>query len=298
MATAHADPGGVTAPPSFSGPRARRTRKASVLPGFGLAFGVTLVWLGLIVLLPLAALVLKASGLGFDGFVRILTNSRVLASLKVTFGIAFAAALVDALFGVIVAWVLTRYDFPGRRFLDALVDLPFALPTAVAGISLAALYAPNGWIGKPLADYGIKVAFTPLGIFVALVFVGLPFVVRTVQPLVAELDREIEEASATLGAGRVATLARVVLPPLVPAILTGFALSFARCVGEYGSVIFIAGNIPFVSEITPLLIVVKLEEYDYAGATGIACVMLAISFVMLLVINLLQAWTHRRFGHV
>lgn len=297
MTIAHADPGGAAAPPLPTGPRVSRRRKTSALPGFGLAFGVTLVWLGLIVLLPLTALVLKASGLGFDGFVRILANSRILASLKVTFGIASAAALIDALFGVIVAWVLIRYDFPGHRFLDSIVDLPFALPTAVAGISLAALSAPNGWIGKPLAEYGIKVAFTPLGIFVALVFVGLPFVVRTVQPLVAELDREIEEASATLGASRFATLARVVLPPLVPAILAGFSLSFARCVGEYGSVIFIAGNIPFVSEITPLLIVVKLEEYDYAGATGIACVMLAISSVMLLIINLMQAWTHRRFGH-
>ena len=299
MAVAHADPGGASAPPGFSPPRALGLlRQPSVLPGFGLALGLTLAWLGLIVLLPLAALVLKASGLGIDGFARLLTNSRILASLKITFGIAFAAAVVDAVFGVVVAWVLTRYSFPGRRLLDAIVDLPFALPTAVAGISLAALYAPNGWIGKPLADIGIKVAFTPLGIFVALVFVGLPFVVRTVQPLVAELDREIEEASATLGAGRLATLVRVVMPPLVPAILTGFALSFARCVGEYGSVIFIAGNIPFVSEITPLLIVVKLEEYDYAGATGIACIMLGISFVMLLIINLLQAWTYRRFGHV
>lgn len=299
MAVAHADPGGASAPPGFPPPRAPGLlRQPSVLPGFGVALGLTLVWLGLIVLLPLAALVLKASGLGIEGFARLLTNSRILASLKVTFGIAFAAAVVDALFGVVVAWVLTRYSFPGRRLLDAIVDLPFALPTAVAGISLAALYAPNGWIGKPLADLGIKVAFTPLGIFVALVFVGLPFVVRTVQPLIAELDREIEEASATLGAGRLATLVRVVMPPLVPAILTGFALSFARCVGEYGSVIFIAGNIPFVSEITPLLIVVKLEEYDYAGATGIACIMLGISFVMLLIINLLQAWTYRRFGHV
>ncbi|WP_293853284.1 sulfate ABC transporter permease subunit CysT [uncultured Alsobacter sp.] len=298
MAVAHADPGGAAAPPLRPRSRPLLLRRASVLPGFGLAFGVTLAWLGLIVLLPLAALVLKAAGLGPDGFARLLSNSRILASLKVTFGIAFAAAVVDAVFGVVVAWVLTRYTFPGRRLLDAVVDLPFALPTAVAGISLAALYAPNGWIGKPLAELGIKVAFTPLGIFVALVFVGLPFVVRTVQPLIADLDREIEEASATLGAGRLQTLARVVLPPLVPAVLTGFALSFARCVGEYGSVIFIAGNIPFVSEITPLLIVVKLEEYDYAGATGIACIMLAISFVMLLVINLLQAWTYRRFGHV
>jgi sulfate transport system permease protein len=274
-----------------------RLREPSVLPGFGLSFGLTLSWLGLIVLIPLAALMLKASALGLDGLWGIATQSRVLAALRVTFGISFAAAVIDAVFGVIVAWVLSRYDFPGRKLLDAMVDLPFALPTAVAGIALAALYAPNGWIGSLLAPLGIKVAFTPLGILVALVFVGLPFVVRTVEPLIAELDREQEEASATLGASRGQTVARVILPALLPAILTGFALSFARCIGEYGSVIFIAGNMPYVSEIVPLLIVVKLEEYDYVGATGIATIMLAVSFALLLVINLLQAWTRRRLGH-
>jgi sulfate/thiosulfate transport system permease protein len=275
-----------------------RLRKDSVLPGFGLAFGTTLVWLGLIVLLPLAALVLKASALGFGGLVGVALQPRVLAALRVTFGIAFAAALIDAVFGLVVAWVLTRYHFPGRRLVDAMVDLPFALPTAVAGIALASLYAPNGWIGSLLAPLGIKVAFTPLGILVALVFVGLPFIVRTVQPLIEEIDREVEEASATLGAGRARTIVSVILPALLPALLTGFALAFARCVGEYGSVIFIAGNMPYVSEILPLLIVVKLEEYDYVGATGIATIMLAISFALLLVINLLQEWTRRRFGDV
>jgi sulfate transport system permease protein len=275
-----------------------RFRRPSVLPGFGLAFGTTLAWLGLIVLLPLAALVLKASSLGLSGLLAVALQPRVLAALKVTFGISLAAALIDAVFGLIVAWVLTRYRFPGRRLLDAMVDLPFALPTAVAGISLAALYAPNGWLGSLLAPLGIKVAFTPLGILVALVFVGLPFIVRTVEPLIDELDRELEEASATLGATRLQTVRRVVLPTLLPAVVTGFALSFARCVGEYGSVIFIAGNMPYVSEILPLLIVVKLEEYDYVGATGIATIMLVISFALLLLINLLQAWTRRRFGHV
>jgi sulfate/thiosulfate transport system permease protein len=274
-----------------------RLREPSVLPGFGLSFGLTLAWLGLIVLIPLAALMLKASALGLGGLWDIAAQPRVLAALRVTFGIAFAAAVIDAVFGVIVAWVLCRYDFPGRKILDAMVDLPFALPTAVAGIALAALYAPNGWIGALLAPLGIKVAFTPLGILVALVFVGLPFVVRTVEPLISEIDREQEEASATLGASRRQTVARVILPALLPAILTGFALSFARCIGEYGSVIFIAGNMPYVSEIVPLLIVVKLEEYDYVGATGIATIMLAASFALLLVINLLQAWTRRRLGH-
>lgn len=273
-------------------------RRDSVLPGFGLALGTTLVWLGLIVLLPLAALVLKASSLGVSGLLGVAVQPRVFAALRVTFGISLAAALIDAVFGLVVAWVLTRYHFPGRRLLDAMVDLPFALPTAVAGIALAALYAPNGWVGSLLAPLGIKVAFTPLGILVALVFVGLPFIVRTVQPLIEEVDREVEEASATLGAGRMRTIVSVILPSLLPALLTGFALAFARCVGEYGSVIFIAGNMPYVSEILPLLIVVKLEEYDYVGATGIATIMLVISFALLLVINLLQAWTRRRFGDV
>ena len=276
----------------------RRWREPSAIPGFGLAFGYMLIYLSLIVLIPLGALVLRASGIGFDGLVAAASQPRVLAALKVSFGLSLAAAAIDAVFGLIAAWVLTRYRFPGRKLLDAAVDLPFALPTAVAGISLAALYAPNGWLGAALAPYGIKIAYTPLGVLVALIFVGLPFVVRTVQPLIAEIDRELEEASATLGATRAQTMLRVLLPPLVPALLTGFALAFARAVGEYGSVIFIAGNLPFVSEIAPLLIVIKLEEFDYVGATAIATVMLAISFAMLLLINLLQAWSRRRFGHV
>ncbi|MFM8647992.1 MAG: sulfate ABC transporter permease subunit CysT, partial [Methylocystis sp.] len=215
-----------------------------------------------------------------------------------TFSLSLAAAFIDLIFGLIVAWVLTRYEFPGRRLFDAFVDLPFALPTAVAGISLAALYAPNGWFGVYLAEIGVKIAFTRLGILVALIFIGLPFVVRTVQPIIAELEIELEEASATLGAWRLQTLLFVLLPPLVPALLTGFALAFARAIGEYGSVIFIAGNIAYISEIAPLLIVVKLEQYDFAGATAIASIMLAISFVALLVINLIQAWSRKRFGHV
>jgi sulfate transport system permease protein len=270
----------------------------SALPGFGITFGYTVVYLGLIVLIPLAVLALRASNLGLGGIWAVATDDRVFAALRVTFGISFAAALVNVVFGVLVAWVLTRYDFLGRRLLDAAVDLPFALPTAVAGIALSALYAPNGWIGGLMAPLGIKVAFTPLGIAVALVFIGLPFVVRTLQPVLEELDKEIEEASATLGATRRQTLWRVVLPPLLPAVLTGFALSFARAIGEYGSVIFIAGNIPYVSEIAPLLIVQKLEENDYAGATAIAAIMLVISFAVLLVINLLQGLSRRRSGHV
>jgi sulfate transport system permease protein len=274
-----------------------RFRRPSVLPGFGLAFGYAVTYLGLIVLLPLSALVWRASALGFGGLWEVATEDRVAAALRVSFGIAFAAAAVDAVFGLLVAWVLTRYRFPGRKLLDAAIDLPFALPTAVAGIALAAVYAPNGWIGSLFAPLGVKIAFTPLGIFIALVFVGLPFTVRTVQPLIAEIDRELEEASATLGATRARTLRNVVLPPLIPAILTGFALAFARAVGEYGSVIFVAGNIPYVSEIAPLLIIVKLEEFDYTGATAIATVMLAISFATLLAINGLQAYSRRRFGH-
>jgi len=273
-------------------------KKPSALPGFAPALGFTLVYLTLIVLLPLGALVAKASSLGFAGLWAVAMEPRVLAALKTTFGVAFAAALIDVVFGAVVAWTLTRYRFPGRRLADALVDLPFALPTAVAGIALAALYAPNGWLGAPLAAIGVKIAFTRWGILVALTFVGLPFVVRTVQPLIEELDKELEEASATLGASRLRTLLRVALPPLVPALLAGLALAFARGVGEYGSVIFIAGNIAYVSEIAPLLVVVKLEEYDYAGATGVAAIMLAVSFVMLLTINLLHAWSRRRLGDV
>ena len=273
-------------------------KKPSALPGFAPTLGFTLFYLSLIVLLPLGALVAKASGLGLGGLRAVAVEPRVLAALKTSFGAALAAASIDVVFGAIVAWTLTRYRFPGRRLVDALVDLPFALPTAVAGISLAALYAPNGWLGAPLAALGVKIAFTRWGILVALTFVGLPFVVRTVQPLIEELDRELEEASATLGASRLRTLARIALPPLVPGLLAGLALAFARGVGEYGSVIFIAGNVAYVSEIAPLVIVVKLEEYDYAGATGVAAIMLAVSFVMLLTINLLHAWSRRRLGDV
>lgn len=278
--------------------KAWRFKAPSVLPGFGLTFGYTIAYLGLIVLFPLAALVLKASGLGLTGLYNIALEPRVAASLRTTFFISFAAAAIDIVFGLIVAWVLTRYRFPGRRFLDAIVDLPFALPTAVAGISLAALYAPNGWFGGPLADFDIKIAYTRAGILVALIFVGLPFVVRTVQPVLEELDVELEEAAGTLGASRTQTVWRVLLPPLTPAVLTGFALAFARSVGEYGSVIFISGNIAYVSEIAPLLIVSKLEQYDYSGATGIATIMLVVSFAVLLAINLIQAYSRRRFGHV
>ncbi len=274
-----------------------RFKRPSAIPGFGLALGYTLVYLGAVVLLPLSALVLSAGGLGLDGFLAIARDPRIQAALRTSFGLAFAAALVASCFGLLTAWVLTRYRFPGRRLVDAAVDLPFALPTAVAGIALATLYAPNGWIGGLLEPYGIRIAYTPLGIFVALVFVALPFAVRTVQPLIGEIDREIEEAAATLGASRATTLLRVVLPPLVPGILTGFVLAFARAVGEYGSVIFVAGNLPYVSEIAPLLIVIKLEEFDYAGATAIATIMLLISFSALLVINLLEAFARRRLGH-
>jgi sulfate transport system permease protein len=271
-------------------------RKPGALPGFGITLGFAVTYLSLIVLIPLAVLILRAAELGFGGIWRIATEPRVLAALQVSFLISAAAALINAVFGMVVAWVLVRYDFPGRRLLDGAVDLPFALPTAVAGIALAALYAPNGWIGSLLAPWDIKVAYTPLGILVALVFIGLPFVVRTVQPVLEDLDREVEEASATLGANRRQTVFRVVLPALLPALLTGVALAFARAVGEYGSVIFIAGNMPFVSEIAPLLIVTRLEEFDYAGAAAIATVMLAVSFVALLAINGLQAFSRRRLG--
>ncbi len=271
-------------------------KRHSVIPGFGLAFGVTLTWLTLIILIPLAGLVLHSTSLGFSGYAALLTDERTRKALTISFGSALIAALINVVFGVIVAWVLVRYRFFGKRIVDAVVDLPFALPTAVAGIALAALYAPNGPIGALLAPLGLKIAFTPLGIVIALVFIGLPFVVRTVQPVMEEIDREIEEAAATLGASRFQTMRRVLLPGLLPAMLTGFALAFARGVGEYGSVIFIAGNIPYVSEIAPLLIVIRLEEFDYGGATAIATVMLAISFLMLFIINLIQAWS-RRFNH-
>ncbi|TAJ32607.1 MAG: sulfate ABC transporter permease subunit CysT [Reyranella sp.] len=271
--------------------------KPSALPGFGITFGFAVTYLSLIVLIPLTVLVARAADLGLDGIWRVATTPRVLAALEVSFFISAAAALVNALFGTITAWVLVRYEFPGKRLLDAAVDLPFALPTAVAGIALAALYATNGWIGELFAPWGVKIAFTPWGILIALIFIGLPFVVRTVQPVLQDLDREVEEASATLGASRAQTVFRVVLPALLPALLTGVALAFARAVGEYGSVIFIAGNMPFVSEIAPLLIVTKLEEFDYAGAAAISTVMLAISFLALLAINGLQAFSRRRLGH-
>ncbi|MET0746808.1 MAG: sulfate ABC transporter permease subunit CysT [Rhizobium sp.] len=272
-------------------------RQPSVIPGFGMALGFTLIWLILIVLIPISGLLLKTSTLGWGPFWSIASDPRVLAALRMSFGGALIAACVNAVFGVILAWVLVRYSFPGKRIIDAVVDLPFALPTAVAGIALTTLYSPNGWIGQFLAPLGIKVAFTPAGVVIALIFVGLPFVVRTVQPIMEEIDREVEEAAATLGANRFQTITRVLLPGLAPAVLTGFALSFARAVGEYGSVIFIAGNLPYVSEIAPLLIVIRLEEYNYAGATAIAAIMLIISFVMLLVINLIQTWSRRRYGY-
>ncbi len=272
-------------------------RKPSVIPGFGLTLGFTVVYLTLIILIPLAGIAWRSADLGWDDFLAIAGDPRVVRALRISFGASLAAAIVNTVFGMIVAWVLVRYRFPGRRILDAAVDLPFALPTAVAGISLAAIYAPNGWVGQFLAPLGIKVAFTPLGIVVALIFIGLPFVVRTVQPVMEEIDREVEEAAATLGASRFQTVFRIILPGLAPAMLTGFALAFARAVGEYGSVIFIAGNIPYVSEIAPLLIVIKLEEFNYAGATAIAAIMLVLSFAMLFVINLIQAWSRRRYGH-
>ena len=266
----------------------------SVLPGFNLAFGFTLLYLSLIVLIPLSSLFFKTATLGWGGFWEIATDGRVLASLRVTFVASFAAAALNAIFGLVVAWVLVRYSFPGKRLVDALVDLPFALPTAVAGITLAMLYAPNGWIGHYFAEHDIKIAYTPLGIVVALTFIGLPFVVRTVQPVLADVEAEIEEAAASLGASRWDVFRRVIFPSIYPALLTGFALAFARSIGEYGSVIFIAGNMPFISEIAPLLIVAKLEQYDYAGATAIALVMLIISFALLLAINGLQWWSNRR----
>jgi sulfate transport system permease protein len=290
--------------------------KPSVIPGFGLTLGYTVTYLSLIVLIPVAALFFKAASLSPDRLLAIATDQRTIRALGVSFGSSSIAALVNVVFGLIVAWVLVRYKFPGRRLLDAIVDLPFALPTAVAGISLSALYAPKGWVGSVLAPSGwigrwfaagswwadlfgpwnIKIAYTPAGIVVALIFIGLPFVVRTVQPVLEELETELEEAAATLGANRYQTITMVILPRLVPAILTGFALAFARAVGEYGSVIFIAGNIPYKSEIAPLLIVIRLEEFDQAAASTIAAIMLLVAFAMLFVINLIQAWSRRRFG--
>jgi sulfate transport system permease protein len=268
--------------------------RRSVLPGFGPAMGYTLFYLSLIVLIPLAALALKTATLTWDSFWATVTDPRVVASYRLSFGASLLAALVNLVAGVSVAWVLVRYDFPGKRLVDAFVDLPFALPTAVAGIALTALYAPNGWLGEPLAALGIKVAFTPLGVLIALIFIGLPFVVRTVQPVLEDLDKELEEAAASLGASRWQAFTKVLLPLLLPAILTGFVLALSRAIGEFGSVIFIAGNMPFVSEIAPLLIITKLEQYDYAGATAIATLMLVISFALILVVNLLQKWQQRR----
>lgn len=269
-------------------------KQYSILPGFNLALGFTLLYLSLIVLIPLSAAFIRTAELTWPEFWAIVTTPRVVASYRLTFGASFAAACVNVVFGLLVAWVLVRYHFPGKKLVDALVDLPFALPTAVAGIALTALYAGNGWIGQFLEPLGIKVAFTPIGIFVALTFIGLPFVVRTVQPVLEDIESELEEAAATLGANRWQTFTRVIFPVIFPALMTGFALAFARAIGEYGSVIFIAGNMPMISEITPLLIVTKLEQYDYAGATALSVVMLVISFILLLIINLLQWWSRRR----
>ncbi len=268
-------------------------KRHSVLPGFDLALGFALMYVSLLVLIPLSAAFLKTFTLTWEQFVDAVATPRAIASYRLTFGASFLAALLNAAFGLVVAWVLVRYTFPFKRLVDALVDLPFALPTAVAGIALTAIYAENGWIGQWLP---FKVSFTPIGVFVALVFIGLPFIVRTVQPVLEDLSRELEEAAATLGASRWQTFRKVILPILMPALITGFALAFARALGEYGSVIFIAGNMPLVSEITPLLIITKLEQYDYAGATAIAVVMLVVSFLLLLVINLLQAWARKRQG--
>jgi sulfate transport system permease protein len=268
-------------------------REHNVLPGFGLSLGYTIFYLSLVVLLPLSAVVIKTTSLSWGVFWQTVTAARVLASYRLTFGAALLAALINGVFGVITAWVLVRYRLPGKRIIDAFVDLPFALPTAVAGITLATIYAPNGWIGQYLEPLGIKVAYTPLGILVAMTFIGLPFVVRTVQPVLEDLEGELEEAAACLGANRWQSFRFVILPLLWPAILSGFALAFARAVGEYGSIIFIAGNMPMVSEITPLLIITKLEQYDYAGATAIATVMLGASFLILLVINLFQWWSRK-----
>jgi sulfate transport system permease protein len=284
--------------PATALPSPFQWRRPSVLPGFGLALGCTVLYLSLIVLIPLSATFIKTATMGWPAFWATVTSPRVLSSLRLSFGASLLAAVLNAVFGFLVAWVLVRYRFPGRRVIDALVDLPFALPTAVAGIALTAIYAPNGWIGSRLEPLGIKVAFTPLGVLVALTFIGLPFVVRTVQPVLEDFESELEEAAATLGANRLQTITKIILPAVGPALLTGFTMAFARAVGEYGSVIFIAGNMPNVSEIAPLLIITKLEQYDYTGATAIAVVMLTISFALLLAINALQWWSgHRARKH-
>ena len=271
-------------------------RPQRIIPGFGLSLGFTLAYLGLIVLFPLAMVFVKTSGLGWDGFWEIISSPRVLAACRLTFGLSACAAMLNAFFGFIIAWVLVRYDFPGRRFLDAAVDLPFAMPTAVAGIALTAIYAPHGWIGQWFAPLGIKIAFAPLGILIALTFIGLPFVVRTLQPVLEDRPIAHEEAAASLGATRWLTFWRVVFPPLRPALITGTSLAFARAIGEYGSVVFIAGNMPGKTEIVPLLIITKLEQFDYAGATALAALMLVVSFLLLHVINILQRWTARRLA--
>ncbi|MFM9878785.1 MAG: sulfate ABC transporter permease subunit CysT [Burkholderiaceae bacterium] len=285
----------IAAPLAAALPPARRQARR-VLPGFHLTLGYTLFYLGLIVLIPLSALVFKTFTLSGEAFWAAISSPRVVASYQLTFGASLIAALVNLVFGLLVAWVLVRYEFPGKKVVDALVDLPFALPTAVAGIALTALLAGNGWVGQWFEPYGIQLAFKPIGIVIALIFIGLPFVVRTVQPVLEDLEQELEEAAMSLGATRLQTFVRVILPAILPALLTGFALAFARAIGEYGSVIFIAGNVPLVSEITPLIIIGKLEQYDYAGATAVALVMLVISFVLLLVINALQAWQRKRSG--
>ena len=273
-----------------------RARRSNVLPGFRLTLGFTLLYLCLIVLVPLLTLPARTATMGSDAIWRTVSDPRVVASYKLSVGAALVAAAVNAVFGMIVAWVLARYQFPGKRIVDAFIDLPFALPTAVAGITLTTLYAPNGWLGAPLEPLGVKVAFTPLGITIALVFIGMPFVVRTLQPVIEDLDVEIEEAATSLGASRLTVLTRIILPYLYPAWLTGFALAFARAVGEYGSVVFISGNMPMRTEIAPLLIITKLEQYDYAGATAIAVVMLLISFTLLLTVNALQGWSSRKLA--
>ena len=273
-------------------------KETRVLPGFGLSLGYTLVYLSLIVLIPISAVFIKTSEMTFDQFWAAVASERVVASYKLTFGASLLAAAINVVFGSLLAWGITRYTFPGRKLIDALIDLPFALPTAVAGIALTAIYAKNGWLGQFLEPLGIKIAFGPAGVLVALIFIGLPFVVRTIQPVLEDLDAEYEEAAASLGASRWQAVTRIVAPALLPPLLTGFALAFARAVGEYGSVIFIAGNIPMVSEITPLMIITKLEQYDYHGATAIASVMLVISFVLLLIVNGLQSWSSKRTGRV
>jgi sulfate transport system permease protein len=274
----------------------RRGRRGSAIPGFRLTAGMTLLWLGLLVLLPLTAVIWRSLTLGPSHFAEVAFSERALDAYRLSVGAAFGAALLNAIFGLLIAWVLVRYNFPGKRLVSALVDLPFALPTAVAGIALTTLYANTGWIGKPLAAAGILVAYKPLGIVLALVFIGLPFVVRTVEPVLDDLGRDIEEAAATLGAGRLAIVLRVVLPEIWPALLTGFALAFARGMGEYGSVIFIAGNMPNYTEIAPLLIYIQLQQFDYAGATAIAAVLLALSLAMLVAINMIQARERKRLG--